>query len=80
MGQQTSFAYLEYILKKLKKFAFLEKISKFGFNARSIAVFIKSSKFYTGVFLCIQTFLKGLQKFCIQKRIFEPHYCTSTLL
>ena len=80
MGQQTSFAYLENIFKKLKKFAFLAKISKFGFNARSIPVVIKPSKFYTGVFLCIQTFLKGLQKFCKQKRIFEPHYCLSTPL
>ena len=45
------------------------------FDARSIAVVIERSKFYTGVFSSIHTFLKGLQNFCEQKYIFEPPYC-----
>ena len=80
MGLQTNSVYLNYIFKKLKKFAFLAKISSFGFDARSIPVVIQRSKFYTSVFLSIQTFLKGLEKFCKQKRIFEPPYCTCTPL
>ena len=62
MGQQTSFAYLEYIFKKLKKLAFLAKISKFGFNARSTPVVIKPSKFYTGVFFMYSNIFKGVEK------------------
>ena len=57
MGQQTTFAYLEYIFKKLKKF-----VSKFGFNARSIAVLIKPSKFYTGVFFMYSNIFEGVAK------------------
>ena len=62
MGQQTSFAYLEYIFKKLKKFAFLAKISKFGFNARSITGCHKPSKFYTGVFFMYSNIFEGVAK------------------
>ena len=62
MGQQTSFAYLEYIFKKLKKFVFLAKISKFGFNARSIPVVIKPPKFYTGDFFTYSNIFEGVAK------------------
>ena len=80
MGLQTNSVYLKNIFKKLKKFAFLAKISNFGFDAQSIPVVIERSRFYTNVFSSIQTFLKRLEKFCKQKHIFEPPYCTCTLL
>ena len=72
MGLQTNSVYLKYVFKKLKKFAFLAKISSFGFDARSIPVVIQRSKFYTSVFLSIQTFFKRLEKFC-NKNVFSNH-------
>ena len=62
----------------MKKDAFLAKILNFGFDARSIPVVIELSKFYTDVFSSIHTFLKGLQKLCKQKRVFEPPHLLVT--
>ena len=59
--------------KKIEKNAFLAKSSNFGFDARSIPVVIEPSKICK-VFFIYSDIFEELQKFCKQKRIFEPPY------
>ena len=71
MGLQMNFVYLKYTLKILKYYAFLAKISNFGFDAQGITVVIEPLKSYKGVFFIYSHIFEEFAKTLLAKTSFK---------